>query len=590
MGNETKTPERDEWWLYNANHNCRLFIVGANSSGHMVGEDRDGNYEVFDGRGNMAVEFWHHEPRCTGFDWEEPPAIDPGEGWELLKNGEVINVADEYFDKHNQKWCRTISGGLKVGGQFTAGAYRRRKPPAEVWPKYYVHSDATWRWYIKRLSESMSEHVSDDGIEDLEDDWGLYQDSLVESGAWIEVTEAEALARVKPTAETWPKWYVPRDLSTPVYVKKTCSVKADFTSSDIGTISNVPVRLDDHHWLEVTESEAKARVKPADPLPALIPGIATDRMVDLFLSWRLPSDFQPDGGISFISRPLLDTWPTGTNLFTSTQARAMLNHVLSVPADSDAVSRRPNSGQYDADLSEGSPGMALETAKQWLEDNPEDPPPFANPFTNSRSGTGIPKNNAPVELPDDWVDLPETHILRADIDQVLYEHDTINYWQEVCPSAGMRLNDSQYKRARCRRRDLPAQPAPIDHERWFMWSDDRYPIAFVKRAGGKVFNLNVDGMFKTSDDWGASYEEKLINGELIEVTEESAKAYLKRPRRKIIDPPAPQPKRTPVRLWHNPDSEDGMVFVSDVRVLAEDQEIKCGPSGFYVEEVSDGNY
>lgn len=126
-----------------------------------------------------------------------------------------------------------------------------------------------------------------------------------------------------------------------------------------------------------------------------------------------------------------------------------------------------------------SPCMALETAQQWLDDNPEDPPPFAKPFTNSRSGTGIPKNNAPVELPDDWVDLPETHILRADIDQVLYEHDTINYWQEVCPSAGMRLNDSQYKRARCRRRDLPAPQPKRTPVRLFVSADVRWGDRYI---------------------------------------------------------------------------------------------------------------
>lgn len=50
------------------------------------------------------------------------------------------------------------------------------------------------------------------------------------------------------------------------------------------------------------------------------------QMVNRFLSWNLPSDFNPDGGITFAGH-----WahgPTGTNLFTATQAEAMIRHML----------------------------------------------------------------------------------------------------------------------------------------------------------------------------------------------------------------------------------------------------------------------
>ncbi len=48
-------------------------------------------------------------------------------------------------------------------------------------------------------------------------------------------------------------------------------------------------------------------------------------MVKQFLSWQLPADFSPDGGISFT--PALGA-PVGTNLFTATQADAMVRHML----------------------------------------------------------------------------------------------------------------------------------------------------------------------------------------------------------------------------------------------------------------------
>jgi hypothetical protein len=57
-----------------------------------------------------------------------------------------------------------------------------------------------------------------------------------------------------------------------------------------------------------------------------------EMMVTRFLSWRLPADFYPDGGISFkhITAPewTHDTWPTGTNLFHAGQAKAMVEHML----------------------------------------------------------------------------------------------------------------------------------------------------------------------------------------------------------------------------------------------------------------------
>lgn len=63
-------------------------------------------------------------------------------------------------------------------------------------------------------------------------------------------------------------------------------------------------------------------------------------MVDRFLAWRFPEDFAPDGGISYTPLPRLPEWthdtrPTGTNLLTAIQARAMLEYVLAAQGGSD---------------------------------------------------------------------------------------------------------------------------------------------------------------------------------------------------------------------------------------------------------------
>ena len=55
-------------------------------------------------------------------------------------------------------------------------------------------------------------------------------------------------------------------------------------------------------------------------------------MVTRFLSWKLPKDFHPDGGMVFIPTKGrgYDSphWPCGTNLLNAQQAREMLRHVL----------------------------------------------------------------------------------------------------------------------------------------------------------------------------------------------------------------------------------------------------------------------
>lgn len=60
-------------------------------------------------------------------------------------------------------------------------------------------------------------------------------------------------------------------------------------------------------------------------------------MVDRFLAWNLPQNFNPDGGVSFdggVSVAPRGSWPTGTNLFDATQSEAMVRHMVEgLPAD-----------------------------------------------------------------------------------------------------------------------------------------------------------------------------------------------------------------------------------------------------------------
>ncbi len=70
-----------------------------------------------------------------------------------------------------------------------------------------------------------------------------------------------------------------------------------------------------------------------DPAPATDDGMAA-RMATAFLSWPIPRDFAPDGGISFeptysgVGGVRVPRQPVGTNLFTYSQALAMARYML----------------------------------------------------------------------------------------------------------------------------------------------------------------------------------------------------------------------------------------------------------------------
>lgn len=67
-------------------------------------------------------------------------------------------------------------------------------------------------------------------------------------------------------------------------------------------------------------------------------------MVRRFLGWKLPKNFNPDGGISF--DPVCNRGhefesarePSGTNLFDATQAEAMVRYMLEgFPVEADRI-------------------------------------------------------------------------------------------------------------------------------------------------------------------------------------------------------------------------------------------------------------
>ncbi len=166
-------------------------------------------------------------------------------------------------------WCKTCNVGIEVGNQIKGtDCIYRRRKPIAEWPKYIVNDDWSFTAYLIRDSETSYAAVHVDGTDEGAKIWDKHCSILIDQGTWRYVTESEALARVKP----------------------------------------------------------------AEP-------VAAERIPD--------------------NRPARDVMV-------------------------EAVKTLQKTGIWD-------PVKSREVIEQWLDDNPEDPPQFAKPFTDARSGIGIRK-------------------------------------------------------------------------------------------------------------------------------------------------------------------------------------------------------
>jgi hypothetical protein len=78
--------------------------------------------------------------------------------------------------------------------------------------------------------------------------------------------------------------------------------------------------------------------------------------VDKFLPWKLPQHFHPDSFISFDGSKhdtwggYPNSWPTGTNLFSSEQAKAMFEYCLSDTVEAMAAELEAAKAEYEQSM------------------------------------------------------------------------------------------------------------------------------------------------------------------------------------------------------------------------------------------------
>jgi hypothetical protein len=187
---EAKTPLPGEYWV--SDDGSLIRIVGVKLNGGVIYENQAG----FSFQFNSMIQ-WRHEPRCTGFDWVEPKLLTPGEGYELLPVGTVLECGDEFLI--GKEWVMT--GNYGEDYSVLRNTYRRKIKPVESWPKYYRGDNwCSINAYV-RFDDEYHEAiwVAADGTERVfySERYHTVPDRIAEN-SWREITEAEAKARVKP--------------------------------------------------------------------------------------------------------------------------------------------------------------------------------------------------------------------------------------------------------------------------------------------------------------------------------------------------------------------------------------------------------
>jgi len=213
---ETKTPKPGEWWV--SGSSLIAYVVGLTLDGDPAWQQK-GSRKIMSDEMKFFLACFHHEPRCTGFDWVEPPAEvcrtinvtagdgwrwvensepwlkgddclvcdlkqphthnskcwrrrveppkpaspDPGEGYEWVHPDDMIASGDEYQVKGGSKdWHRTSAVGIECKSINT---YRRRiEPPAPV------ESPDDWC----EITDLFPEHIPRTGIDEWKfanEDW-----------------------------------------------------------------------------------------------------------------------------------------------------------------------------------------------------------------------------------------------------------------------------------------------------------------------------------------------------------------------------------------------------------------------------------
>jgi len=271
-----KQPQAGEWWTCKG---TRVRIVGLHSGGDYVCELNDGSLSLL-----SIGEWWHYLPDCTGWDWQ--PEVYPQYWTTLYVASDVAYVVRENGGEFGGWYCVmetgkslrklmsctwSSEGRTQITKEEAQALVKPQESPddwqPEVWPKYYLGE----RWsdvdaYVRfDDAESLAVWVATDGSEKRHKGH-VYSnvETSKQDHRWREITEAEALARVKPP-ETFPQYWTALNDITFAYCERFEPNKYRMVERDGTVMPDSPWYPDsDRDRKQITKEEAEALVKPQE--------------------------------------------------------------------------------------------------------------------------------------------------------------------------------------------------------------------------------------------------------------------------------------------------------------------------------------
>ena len=181
-----KKPQAGEWWgLKSVKPYLRIagkpyLCIDSNARGETVWRSNTGAFYVFSDDSHWK--HWQHEPLCDGFDWQPKPA-EPSDVDAIA----ALEGNRAWGPHYNARLTEQIKAVIAI-------AKRAIQPPSEVWPKWYVTKQNNDGYYVC-YSETDVWHR--DQVGNTAKQYARAS-VLMDDKYWTDVSEAEALARVKP--------------------------------------------------------------------------------------------------------------------------------------------------------------------------------------------------------------------------------------------------------------------------------------------------------------------------------------------------------------------------------------------------------
>ena len=444
---EAKTPLPGEYWV--SDDGSLIRIVGVKLNGGVIYENQAG----FSFQFNSMIQ-WRHEPRCTGFDWVEPKLLTPGEGYELLPVGTVLECGDEFLI--GKEWVMT--GNYGEDYSVLRNTYRRKIKPVESWPKYYRGDNwCSINAYV-RFDDEYHEAiwVAADGTERVFHGERFHTiPERIEENSWREITEAEALGRVKPESDPPPfskPFTNPRSgmgiRKEPVEtLQQLCEFCTQPLTDDGRCLFSPCVACDiqadiepvesPDDWVEITDGEhviraidqVNARGNGDGGWSAAHSSIGSMVKDNEYLIVRCRRRDLPAAEYNAMLKKLADQNPPPQSWYDGTPELCVMCGVHSVVPGTKSCSECMES--------------AIET--------------LGCPVVMTGNAPADTFKITPVESPDDWVEITNRdHKLRAGIDEFRNSHE----WAYVRDSHGKTARQAGFLNVRCRRKDLPVLVTP----------------------------------------------------------------------------------------------------------------------------------